>query len=91
LICREVQVNLAYPTIGKLMIAEIRPSHIYDLLEPIWVEKRETANRVRGRTETIIAKNVDVDDMDFRNRANELKQCVGSMPEDQIGIGKQKE
>jgi hypothetical protein len=80
-----------YPTIGKLTIAEIRPSHIYDLLKQIWVEKRETANRVRGRIETIIAKNVDVDDMDFRNRANELKQCVGSMPEDQIGIGKQKE
>lgn len=44
---------------------EIKPSHIYELLRPIWVEKRETANRVRGRIETIIAKNVDVDDTDF--------------------------
>jgi hypothetical protein len=50
----------AYPTIGKLTIAEIKPSHIYELLVPIWVTKRETANRVRGRIETIIAKNVDV-------------------------------
>jgi hypothetical protein len=25
----------AYPTIGKLTIADIRPSHIYELLEPI--------------------------------------------------------
>ncbi|WP_275198484.1 hypothetical protein [Bradyrhizobium sp. CSA207] len=38
----------AYPTIGKLSIPEIKPSHIHDLLKPIWVEKRETANRVRG-------------------------------------------
>ena len=52
----------AYPTIGKLTIPEIRPSHIYELLRPIWLEKRETANRVRGRIETIVAKNVDVDD-----------------------------
>ncbi len=55
----------AYPTIGKLTIPEIKPSHIYELLRPIWVEKRETANRVRGRIETIIAKNVDVDDQRF--------------------------
>ncbi|MDA9435145.1 phage integrase central domain-containing protein [Bradyrhizobium sp. CCBAU 51627] len=39
----------ACPTIGKLTIPEIKPSHIHDLLKPIWVEKRETANRVRGR------------------------------------------
>jgi len=55
-----------YPTIGKLTIPEIKPSHIHDLLKPIWVEKRETANRVRGRIETIIAKSVDIDDPDFR-------------------------
>src|ERR1700721_594399 len=30
----------AYPIIGHLAIAEIKPSHIYDLLKPIWVEKR---------------------------------------------------
>jgi hypothetical protein len=43
-------------------------------LKPIWLEKRETANRVRGRIETIIAKNVDVDDKDFRNPAELTKQ-----------------
>jgi integrase len=51
----------AYPTIGALTIAEIKPSHIHKLLAPIWVEKRETANRVRGRIETIIAANIDLD------------------------------
>lgn len=38
----------AYPTIGNLTIAEIRPSQIFQLLAPIWIDKRETANRVRG-------------------------------------------
>jgi hypothetical protein len=41
------------------------PSHIFELLKPIWIEKRETSNRVRGRIETIIAKNVDIDDNGF--------------------------
>ncbi|MGJ5197035.1 tyrosine-type recombinase/integrase [Bradyrhizobium sp. HKCCYLRH1030] len=70
----------AYPTIGKLTIAEIKPSHIYELLRPVWVEKRETANRVRGRIETIIAKNVDVDDTDFRNPAELTKQLREKLP-----------
>jgi hypothetical protein len=46
----------AFPTLAKLTVPEIKPSHIYELLRPIWVEKRATANRVRGRIETIIAK-----------------------------------
>ncbi|MBU6463871.1 MAG: tyrosine-type recombinase/integrase [Bradyrhizobium sp.] len=70
----------AYPTIGKLTIREIRPSHVYELLRPIWLEKRETANRVRGRIETIIAKNVDVDDTDFRNPAELTKQLREKLP-----------
>jgi integrase len=70
----------AYPTIGGLAIAEIKPSHIFELLAPIWIEKRETANRVRGRIETIIAKNVDVDDKDFRNPAELAKQLREKLP-----------
>lgn len=70
----------AYPTIGELTIPEIKPSHIHDLLKPIWVEKRETANRVRGRIETIIAKNVNIDDADFRNPAELTKQLREKLP-----------
>jgi integrase len=70
----------AYPTIGHLRIAEILPSHIFELLEPIWIEKRETSNRVRGRIETIIAKNVDVDDNEFRNPAELTKQLREKLP-----------
>ncbi|MET4482997.1 tyrosine-type recombinase/integrase [Bradyrhizobium sp. F1.13.3] len=70
----------AYPTIGKLTIPEIKPSHIHDLLKPIWLEKRETANRVRGRIETIVAKNVDIDDPDFRNPAELTRQLREKLP-----------
>jgi integrase len=70
----------AYPTIGELTIAEIKPSHIHNLLKPIWVEKRETANRVRGRIETIIARNTDVDDIDFRNPAELTKELREKLP-----------
>jgi integrase len=70
----------AYATIGKLTIPEIKPSRIYELLRPIWVEKRETANRVRGRIETIIAKNINVDDTDFRNPAELTKQLREKLP-----------
>jgi len=70
----------AYPTIGNLTIADVKPSHIYELLTPIWVEKRETANRVRGRIETIIAKNTDINDRDFRNPAELTKQLREKLP-----------
>jgi hypothetical protein len=69
-----------YPTIGHLRISEILPSHIFQLLKPIWVEKRETANRVRGRIETVVAKNVDIDDHDFRNPAELTKQLRAKLP-----------
>jgi integrase len=70
----------AYPTIGHLRIAEILPSHIFQLLEPIWTQKRETSNRVRGRIETVIAKNVDIDDNEFRNPAELTKQLREKLP-----------
>jgi integrase len=70
----------AYPTIGHLTIPEILPSHIYELLKSIWLAKRETANRVRSRIETVIAKNVNVDDKDFRNPAELTKQLREKLP-----------
>jgi integrase len=70
----------AYPTIGHLRISEILPSHIYELLSPIWLKRRETSNRVRSRIETIIAKNVDVDDLSFRDPAELTKQLREKLP-----------
>jgi integrase len=78
----------AYPTIGHLKIAEIKPSHIFQLLQPIWVKKRETANRVRGRIETVIAKNVDIDDKEFRNPAELTKQLREKLPKRQKRVAR---
>jgi integrase len=70
----------AYPTLGPLLISEIKPSHIFRLLYPIWAGKRDTANRVRGRIETVIAKNIDIDDREYRNPAELTKQLLLKLP-----------
>jgi integrase len=43
-----------FPTIGKLPVSGIETGHVLRVLEPIWHEKTETANRVRGRIESIL-------------------------------------
>ncbi|CAK1327862.1 putative phage integrase [Burkholderia pseudomallei] len=45
----------ANPIIGKLMVAELETDEIMRVLEPIWAEKTETATRLRGRIESILA------------------------------------
>lgn len=42
-----------YPTLGNLTIGNITKAEIAEVLRPIWVEKNETAKRIRGRIETI--------------------------------------
>jgi hypothetical protein len=49
-------------------------------LKLIWIEKRETSNRVRGRIETIIAKNVEINDHEFRNPVELTKQLRAKLP-----------
>lgn len=45
----------ANPIIGNLMVPEIDTDEIMRVLEPIWAEKTETATRLRGRIESILA------------------------------------
>jgi Phage integrase central domain/Arm DNA-binding domain len=45
----------ANPIIGKLSVAAIDTGLVLQVLEPIWKTKTETANRVRGRLENILA------------------------------------
>ena len=45
----------AYPKIGNLQVAGIETSHIVGILEPIWDTKTETASRLRGRIESVLA------------------------------------
>lgn len=45
----------AFPKIGQLDIGDIGMAQVLDVLEPIWRTKTETASRVRGRIELILA------------------------------------
>ena len=44
----------AYPKIGKLPVASIDVGLVLKVIEPIWQDKTETANRVRGRIEAVL-------------------------------------
>jgi integrase len=44
----------AYPLIGDRIAGSITKADIVAVLEPIWQTKNETANRLRGRIETIL-------------------------------------
>jgi integrase len=43
-----------FPTIGKLPVAEIDTGLVLKCIEPIWYEKTATANRTRGRVESVL-------------------------------------
>jgi integrase len=45
----------AYPTLGDLAVDDITTAHVIKTLEPIWKEIPETASRVRGRIERVLA------------------------------------
>jgi integrase len=44
----------AFPMIGRLPVAAIDTGQVLRVIEPIWHEKTETANRVRGRIESVL-------------------------------------
>lgn len=45
----------ASPVLGKMDVRDIEVAHILKVLEPIWKTKTETASRVRGRIESVMA------------------------------------
>lgn len=45
----------AYPVLGELDVSKIESPQILKVLEPIWTTRTETANRLRGRLEMILA------------------------------------
>lgn len=45
----------AYPIIGSLHVSDIATQHVVSVLEPIWSTKTETASRLRGRIESVLA------------------------------------
>lgn len=44
----------AFPVIGHIPVADIGKPEVLSVIEPIWTEKPETANRVRNRIETVL-------------------------------------
>jgi len=44
----------AYPVIGDVSVQSIDTALVMKVIEPIWAIKPETANRVRGRIETVL-------------------------------------
>ena len=47
--------EFAYPTIGDKYLDEISMEDILEILTPIWTTKTETASRLRGRLEWVLA------------------------------------
>jgi integrase len=45
----------AFPLIGSIPLDQIQPRHIADVLRPIWLEKAETAGRVKQRLHAVMA------------------------------------
>ena len=42
------------PVIGKVVVSEVSREHVVRILQPIWLEKNQTASRIRGRIEAIL-------------------------------------
>lgn len=52
---RSTLANLAGPVIGHLPVDQIDTALIMRCLEPLWTTKTETASRLRGRIESVLA------------------------------------
>jgi integrase len=53
---RQTLQDYAYPIIGKMPVNEIETNDVLAVLKPIWESKCETASRLRGRIERILAR-----------------------------------
>lgn len=45
----------AFPLIGAMSLDQIQPRHVADVLRPIWLDKAETADRVKQRLHAVMA------------------------------------
>ena len=44
-----------YPTVGTVLVGEVTQAHVMAVLLPIWKTKTQTATRLRGRIEQVLA------------------------------------
>lgn len=47
--------QLAFPILGKLAVSVITVQDVLQVLHPIWIERTETASRLRGRIESVLS------------------------------------
>jgi integrase len=47
--------SYATPDLGKMLVQDITTQDVLRVLQPLWVEKTETASRLRGRIETVLS------------------------------------
>jgi integrase len=59
----------AYPMIGDLHVGTITKQHVLEIIEPMWLEKAETASRVRTRIETVLDMAISADLRESENPA----------------------
>jgi integrase len=52
---RNSLATYAYPVLGHLPVADVDTAAVLSVLRPVWQSKPETASRVRGRIETVLA------------------------------------
>jgi len=48
-------IQYVFPVIGAVPLNQIQPRHIADVLKPIWLDKPETASRVKQRIHAVMA------------------------------------
>ena len=47
--------NCAFPVIGDLAVNKVTQDHVLEIVEPIWIPKNETAQRVLNRIATVLS------------------------------------
>jgi integrase len=45
----------ASPELGKMLVQDITTQDVLRVLQPLWIDKTETASRLRGRIETVLS------------------------------------
>lgn len=77
---RSTLETYVYPFIGEKPANLITAADVVEILRPIWVDKWETARRVRGRLEAILDYAADPDDPLYRNPASLTAQLAKKLP-----------
>lgn len=66
---RNSLTNYAFPTLGPLLVSGICAKQVASTVEPIWLKKKETAARVRGRIEKVLDAAIENGDRTDANPA----------------------